>query len=148
MIYIVHRGLLNGPSEWENAPWVLEEAIAECGNAECDLWLTEDGKFALGHDAPKHIINEKWLWENQVGLWIHCKNIPALEFFNREGIFYHYFWHEEDTVTLTSKNYIWAYPGKQPIAGSIAVLPERFDDDISVCDGVCTDYVLRYRGDL
>ena len=29
MIYIAHRGLLNGPSKWENAPWAIEEAIAD-----------------------------------------------------------------------------------------------------------------------
>lgn len=124
---------------------MIEEAIIECGNAEADIWLTPKGKFALGHDSPKYIINEKWIFEHQYGIWFHCKNIAALEFFNREGTDLHYFWHENDTVTLTSKGWIWAYPGKQPIAGSIGVLPELNDDDISVCDGICTDYVFRYR---
>ena len=149
MIYIAHRGLLNGPSiEWENRPQAIEEAIAVCGNAEIDLWMV-DGKYKSGHDKPQYDISWKWLCDNSRKLWIHCKNIRVLESMNLiyfRG--FNYFWHEEDTVTLTSKGYIWAYPGKQPIENSIAVLPERFNDDISKCVGICTDYVLKYRGDL
>jgi hypothetical protein len=57
----------------------------------------------------------------------------------------HYFWHEEDTLTLTSENYIWAYPGKQPIKGSIAVMPERGNDDLSKCIGICSDVIKKYK---
>jgi len=42
-------------------------------------------------------------------------------------------------------NYIWAYPGKQPIEGSIAVMPEINDDNISKCEGICSDYINQYR---
>ena len=56
-----------------------------------------------------------------------------------------YLWHEEDTVTLTSKNYIWAYPNKQPRKGSIAVMPEFNNNDISQCLGVCSDYIEKYK---
>ena len=56
-----------------------------------------------------------------------------------------YFWHEQDTLTLTSKNYMWVYPGKQPITGSIAVMPEIHNDDISKCLGVCSDFIKRYN---
>ena len=58
---------------------------------------------------------------------------------------YHYFWHEEDTLTLTSRGVVWAYPGKQPIKGSIAVMPERSNDDVSICIGICSDYIKRYN---
>jgi hypothetical protein len=56
-----------------------------------------------------------------------------------------YFWHEEDTVTLTSFNWIWAYPGKQPIKGSIAVMPEINNDDISEAGGICSDFIKNYK---
>jgi len=56
-----------------------------------------------------------------------------------------YFWHEEDTLTLTSHNYLWVYPGKQPIKNSIAVLPELFQDDVSECLGVCSDFIKKYE---
>jgi hypothetical protein len=51
-------------------------------------------------------------------------------------------------VALTSKNYVWAYPGKQPIKGSIAVMPERSDDDISVCKGICSDVIKKYKDEI
>ena len=57
----------------------------------------------------------------------------------------HYFWHQKDDITITSKGYIWAYPGKQIINGSIAVLPEIHDEDVSKCIGVCSDYIERYK---
>jgi hypothetical protein len=78
-------------------------------------------------------------------LWIHCKNIEAIEWFNSLIETYNYFWHQEDTVTLTSKNFIWAYPGKQPINRSIAVMPELFNDNIDSCLGICSDYIQNYK---
>jgi hypothetical protein len=48
-------------------------------------------------------------------------------------------------VALTSKNYIWAYPGKQPIKGSIAVMPEVHNDDLDNCIGICSDYINDYK---
>jgi hypothetical protein len=60
----------------------------------------------------------------------------------------HYFWHEEDTVALTSKNYVWAYPGKQPIKGSIAVMPERSNEVVSVCKGICSDVIKKYKDEI
>ena len=56
-----------------------------------------------------------------------------------------FFWHENDTITLTSKKNIWAFPGKQPIQRSIAVLPEIHNDDVSNCIGVCSDYIINYK---
>ena len=78
-------------------------------------------------------------------MWIHCKNIEAVEFFNLLFETYHYFWHQEDTVTLTSKNFIWAYPGKQPINRSIAVMPELLNDNTDTCLGICSDFIQYYK---
>jgi hypothetical protein len=148
MIYISHRGLLNGPSEqFENTPAAIDEAIATCFHVEVDLWATDTAIY-LGHDKAQHKIEWSWLLNRKNYLWIHCKNMAALEAMYNYGGLYHYFWHQKDTVTLTSRGMIWAYPGKQPIKNSIAVLPETFNDNISQCAGICTDYVLRYRGDL
>jgi hypothetical protein len=57
---------------------------------------------------------------------------------------YRIFWHENDTVTLTSTNMIWAHPGKQPISESIAVMPEINNDDTTKCIGICSDYIKNY----
>jgi hypothetical protein len=40
---------------------------------------------------------------------------------------------------------MWAYPGNQPLKGSIAVLPEWKEDDVSQCAGICSDYIEKYK---
>lgn len=147
MIYIAHRGLLEGPNkELENSPPAIDAAIEACRNVEIDLWVC-DGKPVLGHGVgtPFYSVQWNWLRERSNNLWIHCKNIEALVTLAEEApAYWHYFWHQEDTVTLTSRGFIWAYPGKQPISGSIAVLPEMYRDNCLQASGICTDYVIEY----
>jgi hypothetical protein len=144
MILISHRGNINGRiEEAENRPDYIDDTIRLGYDVEVDVWVIE-GTFHLGHDEPQYTISLNWLFQRKDKLWIHCKNIEAMEWFNNLLGTYNYFWHQEDTVTLTSKNYIWAYPGKQPIKNSIAVMPELNNDDVSLCLGVCSDYINRY----
>jgi len=144
MILISHRGNTNGklPSA-ENRPDYIDEAIGFGFDVEIDVWLI-DGVIFLGHDEPQYGITQQWLNERVDKLWIHCKNVEALEWFNIIGRF-NYFWHEEDTATLTSKLFIWAYPGKQPIKCSIAVMPEIYNDDVTQCVGICSDVIQNYK---
>jgi hypothetical protein len=142
MILISHRGNLSGRTvEEENKPSYIDIAISKGFDVEIDVWKI-DFKLFLGHDAPQYEINEKWLEERKNVLWIHTKNIFSIVYFNNTD--YNYFWHEKDTVTLTSKKYIWAYPGNQPIKNSIAVMPELNNDDVSSCLGICSDYINLY----
>jgi hypothetical protein len=143
MKLISHRGNINGRIiEAENRPDYIDDTIRLGYDVEIDLWVV-DGKIYLGHDNFQYEINDKWLNERIDKLWVHCKNIESLNWIKNTSL--HYFWHENDTLTLTSKNYIWAYPGKQPIVGSIAVMPELNDDDLSDCLGICSDYISNYR---
>ena len=143
MILISHRGNLNGPNEVrENSPYYIMEAIDEGYDVEVDLWWV-DGKVYLGHDKPQYEVSDEWLGERIDKLWVHCKNVELLNWIRSTTL--HYFWHEEDTLTLTSKNYMWVYPGKQPVIGSIAVMPEIHNDDISKCLGVCSDFIKKYN---
>ena len=144
MILISHRGNINGPTpERENHPDYIDQAIALGYDVEIDLWSIE-GVLLLGHDEPQYKVSQHWLNERVNRLWIHCKNIEAVEWFSMiKG--YNYFWHEKDTLTLTSFSHIWAFPGKQPIKNSIAVMPEINNDSITVCKGVCSDYIQRYK---
>ena len=144
MILISHRGNTNGklPSA-ENRPDYIDEAIGFGFDVEIDVWLI-DGVIFLGHDEPQYGITQQWLNERVDKLWIHCKNVEALEWFNIIDGF-NYFWHEEDTATLTSKLFIWAYPGKQPIKCSIAVMPEIYNDDVTQCVGICSDVIQNYK---
>ena len=141
MILISHRGNINGRIEsHENKPDYVEDTLRLGFNVEVDVWF-KDGEFYLGHDEPQYEVDYKFLVNEK--LWCHAKNVDAILEMKKYTI--HYFWHEQDTLTLTSKNYIWAYPGKQPIKRSIAVMPELFNDDTSQCIGVCSDYVLKYK---
>jgi hypothetical protein len=148
MILISHRGNLNGRvSELENKPDYIQTALDLGYDVEIDVWGI-DGELFLGHDEPQYPTDFDWLKERSSNLWIHCKNIDALLYFTDIDYsleLFNYFWHETDTVTLTSENWIWAFPGKQPINGSIAVMPEMYDDDVSEAAGVCSDYIEKYK---
>jgi hypothetical protein len=106
------------------------------------MWWV-DGRIYLGHDEPQFEVDDKWLTERMNNLWVHCKNVELLNWIRSTSL--HWFWHEEDTLTLTSKGYVWVYPGKQPIIGSIAVMPEIHNEDVSKCLGVCSDIISRYK---
>lgn len=144
MILISHRGNIDGKHEkYENQPKYIDTAIELGYEVEIDVWVVSGG-ILLGHDNPQYDIHQNWLRERITKLWIHCKNVEAVEWFNVNNEF-NYFWHENDLVTLTSHGYIWAYPGKQPIKQSIAVLPEIYNDTVIDCSGICSDYIKKYK---
>ncbi len=141
MIFISHRGNINGSNpEMENNPAYIENALSLGYDVEVDVRFFED-QFWLGHDKPQYPVDYKFLMNEK--LWCHAKNIEAL--FEMKKYSIHYFWHEYDNVTLTSKNYVWAYPRVTAIKGSIAVLPEISNGTISGCKGVCSDLIENYR---
>lgn len=143
--FISHRGNLNGPNpERENHPDYIMEAIDAGFEVEVDLWVV-NGELFLGHDKPEFTIYPGFLINFRGILWVHCKNVAAVEWIRERGISLNYFWHDTDTMTLTSLNNIWAYPGKQPIKDSIAVMPEWYNDDITQCSGVCSDFIQKYK---
>jgi hypothetical protein len=143
MKLISHRGNIDGKNiEFENHPDYIDKAISLGYDVEVDIWIISGDQF-LGHDEPQFPIKSEWLNARKDKLWIHCKNIEAIEWFNPKNEF-NYFWHDKDTLTLTSKKIIWAYPGKQPILNSIAVMPEIFNDSVSGCLGICSDFISSY----
>jgi hypothetical protein len=144
MILISHRGNINGRFEsYENEPNYIDLAISKGFDVEIDIHMIE-GNLYLGHDDPQYGITQNWLNQRIDELWLHCKNIEAVEWFSFISGF-NYFWHQEDILTLTSKGYIWAYPGKQPIKKSIAVMPELYNDNLNYCTGICSDYIQNYK---
>lgn len=146
--FISHRGNINGRvPENENHPDYIDEAIHAGYEVEIDVWYWEN-KLCLGHDVPEHVISIHWLLERHEKLWIHCKNQQAMVYFDQLSLQYlNWFWHQEDDMVLTSKRFIWVYPGKQPIKNSIAVMPELHDDDVSECLGVCSDLIEIYKNE-
>ena len=141
MIYISHRGNLDGKSEKdENNPEYVMNAVKKSFDVEIDVWFKE-GNFFLGHDDPKFTIERHFLEKKQ--FWCHAKNTEALYELSKMNC--HYFWHQEDDYTITSKGIIWAYPGKKLTSNSICVLPELFYKNIYHCLGICSDYIQKYK---
>ena len=145
MIYISHRGNTDGPKpELENQLGYVENAIA-CGfNVEVDLWVNEFGIY-LGHDKPQYAVPKEWLIDRTNQIWVHCKNPEALSFSMQNGL--NCFFHNVDDYTITSRGYIWSYPGTKHTSNKcIKVLPELSLGEIDSgwekqYFGVCSDFV-------
>ena len=144
MILISHRGNIDGRiPEKENHPNYIDTTLGSGYDVEVDVWYI-DGKIMLGHDNPQYEVKFRWIRDRFSRLWIHCKNIESLIYFRDCGYDVNYFWHQTDDVIITSKGFLWAYPGKQPINNSIAVLPELYNDSTEECIGVCSDFILNH----
>jgi hypothetical protein len=151
MRVIAHRGNLNGPNPlMENDPKRITQCIEMGYDVEIDLrYDTATGTLWLGHDEPQHIVNWMWLAGREKNLWIHCKDVTTLHEFVTRTNGYNFFFHDKDDYTLTSKNHIWAYPGKSYTDRTVVVMPEWSDDPdwdklrVTNCYGVCTDYAER-----
>lgn len=148
MILISHRGNVSGKNpSLENNPTYIDSAISSNYDVEIDVWVIDDEIF-LGHDFPQFKIEIIWLINRINKLWIHCKNINSIVFFKKSQHNFNFFWHENDTLTITSLNYLWVYPGKQPVELSISVMPELYNDDTSKCIGVCSDHIGKYKNEI
>jgi len=143
MILISHRGNISGSNKlMENTLEYIDNSLI---NYDCEIDIHYiDGNLFLGHDYPKIKVHYDWLEQRKSKLWIHCKNLKALSYFYKSD--FNYFWHETDKATITSKGFIWAYPGTQPIKNSIAVMPEIYGDILEFSLGICSDYVDKYAG--
>jgi len=142
MLFIAHRGNINGPNpEKENNPDYIKEALSLGYDVEVDVWDVRGG-LMLGHDSPQYSIPFSFL-ENK-HLWIHCKTVETL---SRLVIYpINCFFHNVDDVVLTSKGYLWTYPGKPLYGNSVCVLPELFPEQIIPnIVGICSDFVTRYQ---
>jgi hypothetical protein len=149
MILIAHRGNINGKIEkFENNPNYIDSAIEQGYDVEIDVWYHQH-EFWLGHDEPSYEVSLKWLTDRKDFLWIHCKDLITidmlrdLQIHNKTDL--HYFFHDEDDCTITSKGDLWVYPGKQPVKNSIAVMPEWHRDNTEFCKGICSDNIINYK---
>tara|TARA_Y100001937_G_scaffold18642_1_gene25680 strand:- start:31638 stop:32069 length:432 start_codon:yes stop_codon:yes gene_type:complete len=141
-ILIAHRGNINGKyPDRENSPEYLMEAISKGYSVEADVWASQNELF-LGHDKIQYKTTIDFLKNDKI--WCHCKNIEALKILLENNI--HCFFHQQDDVTLTSQGYIWTFPRKRLLPGSVCVMPEYgYDGDLSKCLGICSDIVEQYK---
>jgi hypothetical protein len=142
---ISHRANLDGPNkDTENSPHQIAKCLELGLDVEIDVWSV-NGKVYLGHDTPEYEIEYSFL-ENEK-LWCHAKNHDAMEIMsNNTNI--NSFWHQTDDYTVTTKGFVWCYPGIFLIPNSIAVTPENTDyslQELKRCYAVCTDYSLKYK---
>jgi hypothetical protein len=139
MKIISHRGNLNGPNkEDENKMSYIENSLISGYDVEIDLWYV-NGELYLGHDEPTYKTSMEFI--SKPGLWIHAKNLEALYQLTKTDL--HYFWHQNDDFTLTSKNIIWTFPDKEVTNNSVIVTLENNTNKFLNLDiyGICTDYV-------
>jgi len=139
MKLIAHRGNLRGSNlEKENNPDYVNEALQQGCDAEIDVWYV-NGELLLGHDYAQYKIKKSFLQNKK--LWCHAKNLAALEYMINNNIV-NFFWHENDSHTLTSSGYIWTYPNKQVNDKSIIVdLSNEWKNKNYQCYGVCVDLI-------
>lgn len=138
---ISHRGNLLGPNlNKENSPDYILTAIKAGFDVEIDVWFINNQYF-LGHDKPKYQINKDFLCNQR--LWCHAKNVEALNQMRNDGEI-HCFWHQNDHITMTSKNFLLVFPGmKVPRQNAIVMLPELHPGwNISQAVGICSDFIL------
>lgn len=99
----------------------------------------KNGNFFLGHDAPDYEVDICFFNKN---MWIHCKNLEAVEEIKKTNL--NWFWHNNDKLTLTSKGFAWCYP-EVYIEGAITVLPGKPKKIPKKIGGICTDYPLGWK---
>lgn len=142
MKIIAHRANLNGPSKFENQPVKIIEAISAGFDVEVDVRFIS-GHLWLGHDSAQYLMSKEFIDEVIPHTWFHCKNLQAMEYLL--SINANCFWHESDSYTLTSKGYIWGYPGTPLNSISVCVLPELSNIYLNDAGYVCTDYPYEYK---
>lgn len=149
MIYISHRGNIDGPNKaLENTQDYIVAAIDRGYDVEVDVWyLNDSNEFFLGHDNPEHIVDYRFLKEYKDNLWIHCKNADAFRMLLPTSL--NVFVHDVDMYAITSKSFVWAFPDNPPVSlTTVCVLPEykKNLEDVSIeyvskFWGVCSDYI-------
>ena len=151
VILIAHRGNVSGPNpEMENNPLYIDRALEKGYDVEVDIRGSFYTKFYLGHDEQQYMVSPEWLFERAGKLWLHAKDIQALHSLTQQASNFNVFWHQEDFYTITTKGFIWTYPGHTLTPESVCVMPERFEslyttEQLNNCAGICTDFVEKYK---
>lgn len=150
MHLISHRGNINGKKPHkENNPDYIKDALDLGYEVEVDIWyLTDNSTYYLGHDKPEYPIHESFIDNLKDKLWFHCKNEDALSYLKDDFDNINFFWHQEDRYTITSKGYVWAFPGEKLVKNSIILFPENYPDDknkLLLSSGICSDYISDYE---
>ena len=142
---ISHRGNIDGAEKnIENTTFAIEKAINNGFDCEVDLWINEKSIY-LGHDKPQYKIELSFLNEFRDKLFGYIvKTLKLLYICKIKIKILNYFWHENDRFTITSKGYLWTYPGNKYSENSVIVNLGKNLILESNCFGICSDYVKHY----
>ena len=141
---ISHRGNIWGRElDKENHPHYIELALNAGFDCEIDVWNIA-GNWMLGHDVPQYHVNIRFL--DHPNLWLHCKNKQAMHLM--PSALHNVFWHEADTMTLTTRGNIWTthwdiLDRRTVIMCLDEALPPA--DIRNKIYGVCSDYIGRLQ---
>ena len=147
---IAHRCNLEGKSDHENTLSGLIDCINQGFSVEIDVRYI-GGKYYLGHDLPQEEISVYLMSSLSDRLFIHCKNIEALQHL-RAYEQLNIFGHSEDEFVITSKGDVFCSVGTVH-EHTICVMPELSKRSILIdnminCSHVLTDYAYRYRDEI
>ena len=112
-----------------------------CRGLECDVQMYKD-KLYFGHDEPQEEVDISLMTMQNV--FCHAKDLNAMmAMIDMKDV--HCFWHQEDTITLTNKGFVWCYPGHYPVHAKaiwVDLAGAELPKDTSGIWGVCGD---RYK---
>ena len=142
MILISHRGNTEGPNcKCENTEPYILKALNMGFDVEIDVWR-QGNTFYLGHNKPKIEVSLGFL--KNKNLWCHAKNLEAAESLAQTKI--HYFWHEEDSITITSKGYMWAHSKiKDRIGKQFICCYPSLKETSKEYKGICSDFIGGFK---
>ena len=149
MNFISHRGNIDGKCDKENHPEQIKLCVEQGYEVEIDVWSI-DSKFYLGHDNPQYPVDFMFLC-NTPGLWIHCKNIEALNVCKETRYNLNCFAIDKDDCVVTTHNHIWLSPTHQEFyKNAICVMPEderwHFPkEQLADFNGICSDNIYHYK---
>jgi hypothetical protein len=145
MILIAHRGNFNGPNlEKENKITYIEEAIDNGYEVEIDVRMHKNTIYT-GHDKPLDLISCSWLKRFNDKLWIHCKDAETLKYFADLNLC-NYFWHENDSFTITSKGFILSHVNNniKKLSGQFIKINLDNKKIHGNFVGILSDYLIKY----
>ena len=148
MYWISHRGCLNGKPDKENHPDQIKFCLSQGLDVEIDVWRIGDD-FFLGHDTAQYPIDFEFLLQPR--LWLHCKNIEALEILKDIALKVNCFYINNSDCVLTNTGHIWLSPSyKYAYPGTICVMPEdpRWEFPTSSLKnfaGICSNNIYHYK---
>lgn len=153
MLLISHRGNIHGRKpESENHPEYIKIALRSGFYVECDL-IVYKGQLILAHPHPDGSVG--WSENNRVDekflqnphLLVHCKTHETL-IVARQIDGCHFFYHDKDDFTVTSKGWPIAHSSQGAKKKTICMLPEingLSKESIEGCLGVCSDMISFYE---